>query len=78
MFVFLKQLQANSLNILNEQKCMRIKTGIKSVFKIDLKSNKVSTLIIEELFTFFKIHYDASMIMHLKEKLMLLFGILTF
>lgn len=32
MFVFLKQFQANSLNILNEQKCMRIKTGIKSVF----------------------------------------------
>lgn len=32
MFVFLKQLQANSLNILNEQKCMSIKTGIKSVF----------------------------------------------
>lgn len=57
---------------------MRIKTGIKSVFKIDLKSNKVSTLIIEELFTFFKIHYNASMIMHLKEKRMLLFGILTF
>lgn len=77
MFVFLKQFQANSLNILNEQKCMRIKTGIKSVF-YNLKSNKVSTLIIEELFTFFKIHYNASMIMHLKEKLMLLFGILTF
>lgn len=57
---------------------MRIKIGIKLVFKIDLKLNKVSILIIEEFFIFFKIYYDVLMIMYLKEKCMLLFGILIF
>lgn len=57
---------------------MRIKIEIKLVFKINLKLNKVSILIIEEFFIFFKIYYDVLMIMYLKEKCMLLFGILIF
>lgn len=56
---------------------MRIKIGIKLVF-YNLKLNKVSILIIEEFFIFFKIYYDVLMIMYLKEKCMLLFGILIF
>lgn len=32
MFVFLKRIPSKFIEYTNEQKCMRIKTGIKSVF----------------------------------------------
>lgn len=43
--------QANKLNLSNEQISIRIKTGLKCYFN-NLKSNKVSTFITEELLHF--------------------------